>query len=224
MHRERTLGTEKYLEICANYIDIFLSPRLDLRSRLVLCSKVSFFFRLWKLWFVHGDHSVGGLACKFTVAENFISQQCFVDIQIACNFVVLLVCHFRDKYSHLPVPLHLTGSDSCEIFFSKIGGMVGMECAYDFHELVGIANTLNRLSGIEYSENGLQFGRVHNKMENVWEHLHPLEAHESRVDLGNYTLIASDEDVVLALKEGLMEAQAMLRVLNMAPSSQCRKK
>ena len=222
VHRERTLGTEKYLEICANYIDIFLSPRLDLRSRIVLSSKVSFFFCLWKLWFVHGNHSIGGMACNFTVAENSISQQCFIDIQIACNFVVLLICHFHDKYSHLHVPLHLTGSDSCEIFFSKIGGMVGMERAYDFHEIMSIANTLNRLSGIEYSENGLQFGKVHNKMENIWEHLHPLQAHENKADLGNYTLIASNEDVVLALKEGLMEAQTMLRVLNMAPSAQCR--
>jgi hypothetical protein len=58
-------------------------------------------------------------------------------------------------------------------------------------------------------------------MENGWEHLHPLEAHECRVDLGNYTLIASNENVLLALKEGLMEAQALLRVLNMAPSVQC---
>ncbi len=40
--------------------------------------------------------------------------------------------------------------------------------------------------------------------------------------MGNYTLIASNEDVVLALKEGLMEAQTMLRVLNMAPFAQCR--
>jgi hypothetical protein len=44
LHRERTLGTEYYLEICANYIDIFCSPRLDLCSRIVLCRKVSFFF------------------------------------------------------------------------------------------------------------------------------------------------------------------------------------
>jgi hypothetical protein len=41
--RERTIGPEYYLEICANYIDIFLSPILDLRSRIVLCGKVSFF-------------------------------------------------------------------------------------------------------------------------------------------------------------------------------------
>ena len=49
LHRERTLGTEMYLEICANYIDIFLSPRHDLRARIVKAGKVSFFFRLWKL-------------------------------------------------------------------------------------------------------------------------------------------------------------------------------
>lgn len=93
--------------------------------------------------------------------------------------------------------------------------MVGLECAYDFHEFVSIANTFNKLFGIKYNENGLQFGRVHNKMENVWKHLHPLESHESKVDLENFMLIASDEDVVLALIKGQIEAQAMLRVFNM---------
>ena len=43
VHQERTLGTELYLEVCSNYIDIFLSPRLNLRSRIVLASKVYFF-------------------------------------------------------------------------------------------------------------------------------------------------------------------------------------
>lgn len=80
---------------------------------------------------------------------------------------MLLVKHFRDVYPHLPVPLHLTRSDSCEIFFSKIRGMNGMERSYDFHDLVNTANTLNRLSSVEYGDNGLKFGRVHNKMENI---------------------------------------------------------
>ena len=57
---ERTIGTSSYLEICSNYIDIFLLERLDLRSRVVLASKVSFFFRLWKLWLKHGNHGVLG--------------------------------------------------------------------------------------------------------------------------------------------------------------------
>ena len=54
-HQERTLGTELYLSICADYIDIFLSVSLTLRERVVLAGKVSFFFRIWKLWFSHGD-------------------------------------------------------------------------------------------------------------------------------------------------------------------------
>ena len=167
VHQEHVCEMEKYLEIYANYRDIFLSLCLDLRSHLMLFFKVSFFSRLWKLWFLHGNYPVWGLACKFRIAKKLIRQQCFIDIQIVCNFMVILVCHFCDKYSHLHVPLYLAGNDSCKIFFSKIGDMVGMECTYNRHELVGIANTLNRLSGIEYSENGLQFRRVHNKMENV---------------------------------------------------------
>ncbi|KAL3696832.1 hypothetical protein R1sor_010908 [Riccia sorocarpa] len=47
VHRERTLGTRLYLEVVADYIDIFYSLSLDLQSRVVLCTKVFFFFRLW---------------------------------------------------------------------------------------------------------------------------------------------------------------------------------
>ena len=134
-HRERTLDTEMYLQICSDYIDIFAFQKLDLRCRIVLAAKVSFFFRLWKLWFAHGNHAMGNNSVRFTARESFVSQQCFLDVQISCHFVVLLVKHFRDMYPHLPVPLHLTGSDSCEKNFSKIGGMNGMEWCYDFHDL-----------------------------------------------------------------------------------------
>ena len=216
-HRERTLGTEFYLEICAAYIDIFCSPRLDLRSRVVLCGKVSFFFRLWRLWLQHGDHGVLGNSQPPVQAKNFVSLQCFIDIQLSCHFVVLLICHFRDKFPNLAVPLHLTGSDSCEFFFSRIGGMNGLERAYDFHELVNTANTLNHISVVEYGNNGFQ--KQHNKMENVWESLHKLTLGEQRPNLDDYSLIAGNADVVSALQEGLKEAQSMLRSLNMAPSA-----
>jgi hypothetical protein len=43
-HGERTLGSETYLGICADYVDIFLSAKLSLYRRVVLAAKVSFFF------------------------------------------------------------------------------------------------------------------------------------------------------------------------------------
>jgi hypothetical protein len=102
--------------------------------------------------------------------------------------------------------------------------MVGLEQAYDFHELVSTANTLNQLSGIEYGENGLKFGRMHKKMTNMWAQLHPLDDGEDPCDLGDYSSIAYDADVVVAMREGLKKTQTMLRVLNMAPSVHAREK
>jgi hypothetical protein len=99
-----------------------------------------------------------------------------------------------------------------------------MERAYDFHELVGCANTLNHLSAIEYGDNGLQFGRVHNKQKNIWAELHPPLTGDTKSNLGDYTNIARDAEIVAALKEGLREAQSLLRSLNMAPSTVARNK
>jgi hypothetical protein len=133
-------------------------------------------------------------------------------VQVSCHFIVLLILHFRDKYAHLPVPLHLAGSDSCKVFFSKIEGMVGLERAYDFHEVVGTAHTLNHLSSIEYAENGLQFGRAHKKMENIWHKLHPLQEGETAAHLGNYGGIQMEAEVIATLKDGLREEIAIVRV------------
>lgn len=36
-----------------------MSVFLTLRERVVVASKVSFFFRIWKLWFQQSDHSEG---------------------------------------------------------------------------------------------------------------------------------------------------------------------
>lgn len=50
--------------------------------------------------------------------------------------------------------------------------------------------------------------------------MHPLQEGESEANLADYWLIATDMEILVALKEGLKEAQAMLRILNMAPSNQ----
>ena len=81
-----------------------------------------------------------------------------------------------------------------------------MERAYDFHELFSCANTLNQLVALEYGNNGLQFPRTHNKMENIWAKSHHLMKNEHVVDLGDYINISNNYMLVVALKEGLKEA------------------
>lgn len=43
-----------------------------------------------------------------------------------------------------------------------------------FSQVDAIVNTVNRMAGVEYGSNKLQFDHVHNKMENVWAAFHPL--------------------------------------------------
>lgn len=84
----------------------------------------------------------------------------------------------------------MTNNDIRENFFSKIGGMVGLERAYDFHELVNTINTLKQRVGIESINNGLKFSRMHNKMENMWESLHCFDEDEEPYHLIDYSLVA----------------------------------
>ena len=97
--------------------------------------------------------------------------------------------------------------------------MVGMEKAYDFHELVSCANTVNHLLQIEYGGNGIKFGRAHNKMNNIWGKLHDLQDDEMKPNLGDYSAVSSNDQGVQTLKEGLKNAPRLINNLNMAPNT-----
>jgi len=83
-----------------------------------------------------------------------------------------------------------------------------------------MANTLNHLSVVQYSDKGFKFGQAHNKVGNILTSLHPLRKCEIVDNLEDYSLIAKDLEILTTLKEGLKVAQVMLWILNMVPSSQ----
>src|SRR5450759_4435948 len=220
---ELTLGTEMYLTICGDYIDIFLNTTLTLRGRVVLCGKVSFFFRLWQLWCFHGNHKVGGNTQPISFGRNCVPIQTFLDIQMSVHFVVLLIIQFRDNFSHLPVPLRLTGSDACEQFFSKVGGMQGHERSYDISELVDCATSLNRLAALDTTNGLVGIGKSHKKHSNIWMKIHQVHGvTEIDADQTDYRGIETNPEVVEALKEGLVLAQNACIQLEMNPSTSCR--
>ena len=207
--RERgALGTHVYLHILGDYIDIFLSPHESLFKRVVLASKVAFFFQIWRLWIL--DNPI------YNLKSNFISRETFLDVQISCHFVVLLIKMFRDFYPQLECPLHLTGSDGAEIFFSKIGGMIGMERAFDISDVLHCSGNVNKLAKFECIDNGLVFPRAHKKQESIWSKLNFMHD-KPLANLKDYIDISNDDQLVFALKEGLKEAQILCESLNMKP-------
>ena len=61
-------------------------------------------------------------------------------------------------------------------------------------------------------------------MNNIWAKLYKLEDGEEEPNLGDYSIVATNEEVVKALKEGLKEAQKLINVLKMAPNPQATAK
>lgn len=62
-----------------------------------------FLKRLWNLWIEHENRSIFGNSKKVNPSQSFVSQQCFVDVQMSICFVVLLSMYFRDNWPYLIV-------------------------------------------------------------------------------------------------------------------------
>ncbi|KAL2636314.1 hypothetical protein R1flu_007793 [Riccia fluitans] len=112
---------------------------------------------------------------------------------------------FRDKLLGMALALHLLGSDSCEKFFSRIGGMRGYERNYDFGDLLDCASGLNRLALLEYGEEFVKLPKAHVKQRPLWAKLHPLPPGHAKPDLSDFARLATDDQIIEALKVGLQK-------------------
>ncbi|KAL2632479.1 hypothetical protein R1flu_003958 [Riccia fluitans] len=83
----------------------------------------------------------------------------------------------------MALPLHLLGLDSCEQFFSCVGGMRGYERNYDFGDLLDCASGLNHLALLEYSEEVVKLPKAHVKQRPLWAKLHPLPPGQAKPNL-----------------------------------------
>ncbi|KAL3681114.1 hypothetical protein R1sor_024070 [Riccia sorocarpa] len=128
----------------------------------------------------------------------------------------------EDQYPGYEVPLHLLGSDCCEHFFSRVGGMAGYERNYDFGDLMSCASGLNQIVWMEYGEENIQVGKSHVKQRTIWGKLHPLHPGEDEPNLADFDGLKTDSDMVDALLRGLKEAQNLLTQLSMAPHTGVR--
>ncbi|KAL2630890.1 hypothetical protein R1flu_015576 [Riccia fluitans] len=100
---------------------------------------------------------------------------------------------FRDKFPRMALPLHLLGSDSCEQFFSRVGGMRGYERNYDFEDLLDCASGLNHLAVLEYGEDVVKLSKAHVKHRPLWAKLHPLPPGYAKLDLSDFARLATDD-------------------------------
>ena len=80
----------------------------------------------------------------------------------------MLICYYRDNFPHLECPLHLRGSEPCEVYFSANGQWVGNRHNYTFLKMRRNQKHMIRLVQIQADRNVLKFSRAHVKLENIW--------------------------------------------------------
>lgn len=106
-------GTILHLYIMWCYLEIFYGIA-SLLGRVKLASFVAHM-----LYYGYSYNMVHGHG--HTVQGNWLTRETMTDVLMSVMFAVNLIRLFRDKFSHLPVPLHRCGSDCCEEFFSQLG-------------------------------------------------------------------------------------------------------
>ena len=199
------LGTLTYLRLVWYYVEIFFSPVASLVTRIKYAALVTHFLGIWRNFIVNTQ----GLNLK----SHFITRECYQDLLLSTHFTVMLICYYRDNHANLECPLHLTGSEPCEVYFSANGQWVGNHHNYTFLEMRRNQRHMVRLAQIEADPNGPKFARAHVKQENIWSRQYNL-AEEERANLKRYP--ANGEEVI-AWKEGIQMAREMAVSVGMAP-------
>ena len=158
---ERVNGTEAYARIVHNYIDLFYLKNRTLLDKVKSASHIVGFFRLWRLWIFYHD--------VYTLSEHFISREAFQDVEISCHKVVNYIRATRDFAPQNHVCLNKLGTDVCEQYFSKQGGMIMNRRVYNLLEMVESDGSLQRM---KFSESGDRCPLIfpeHSKKKEIWQ-------------------------------------------------------
>lgn len=199
---ENVTGTLAYLQLGFRYIEIFCSYSATLFQRIVHASYVCNFLRIWRLWIYRHQH--------YNLKTNFITRECYEDVQISCHAAVLTIKAGRDFAPMHDVRLDLTGSDVCEDYFSQNGSFVLNKHNYTFADMIYNLQHMNQLLEIQSNPMGPIIPKKHKKQCNIWSK--GTDQTGEKPDLKDFP---TDDAMVEAWMQGLREAQDSCRRLGM---------
>lgn len=199
------LGSLVYLRLVWYYVEIFFSPVANLRTQIKYAALVLHFLGIWRNFIV--------LTPGLNLKSHFITRECYQNLLLSTHFAVMLICYYRDNFPHLECPLHLTGSEPCEVYFSANGQWIGNHHNYTFLEMRRNQTHMIRLAQIQADPNGPKFSRARVKQENIWSS-HYNMAREQPANLFEYPALGEE---VSAWKEGMQMAQQMAKIVGMTP-------
>lgn len=157
-------ATILFLKICHHVTDSYMNPKLTALERIHSIWYGIFVLRSWRLWIYKND--------KFTVKENFITQNAYTCIELnGPSLIIVLVKCRDDGVEHLFLP-PLFGSQPCESTFRQIRSMSSTYSTKVNSSLLEFIQKLKRIhtqGEIVCSTNmkNVKFPRLENKLLNM---------------------------------------------------------
>ena len=141
-------------------MEIFINLSASLAERVSDGALVVTFLGIWRNYVV--------LHPQMNLSTNFITRETYQDLLLSCHFSVILISTFGELYPYLECPLHLTGSECCEVYFSSNGSFVINKHTYTILEMVQNLTSMNRLNLIKARNKNIRYRKAHSKQDNIW--------------------------------------------------------
>ena len=154
---QTSTGTRYFLQMGSLLHDMYFKSDLTVDERVRSAWTVVTFIRFWRVWLLLSDYKL---------QDNFISDQTYRDIVIACNAMVLMVKAWRENFPYIPFNPSLWGSNSCEDLFGQARCFLKNKCNFSHLEFLQICA---RLRNMAHSENDLDIiTRKSNKRNDIF--------------------------------------------------------
>jgi len=133
-------ATKYYIEIIQNVVDSYEDKSLNCIDRIEKIWYANFFLRYWRKWIV--------LHHSYTLKSNFITQNCYMCVELNAHALVIYVLTIRDHFqgegrNFLPWML---GSQTCEKTFRTVRSMSSVFSTVLNFSILGLLRRLHCIS------------------------------------------------------------------------------
>lgn len=160
-HVPDSKGTIMYLKLCKQITSSYLDDDLDPIERVYRIWHALYILRCWRMWLQSKEN-------EHTLAENFISSNLFLCVEVNAHALVHLIIRLRsNEQSNLFLPKHFA-SQPCESVFRQMRSMGTANFTkinFSLNELLHLIARVELSNKIIHSQREIVFPRFQSKLE-----------------------------------------------------------
>lgn len=196
---EGSAGTILYLRVVSNILQSFLDIRLAPIERVRKIFFSVFVLRIWRKFIIESKN-------KYTLANNFISHNCYSCVEINAHSLVFLILNLKErKLDHL-FQSQLLGSQQCESIFRQIRSFTS---TYSTVTNCSLLEIIRRISKIELQNEITHIKLKHYNFPRLGlpsSSYYPRKDRNGLIHIDNFVPLPSQQEIIKEIEMAKLEA------------------